>query len=76
MLNLNDGNACFEIESESLGIILCLVLDNITFRIIFDGENPFDTNGFSARRKLDRAPGRAPRISLFIASIHRSLLGH
>ena len=34
----------------------CLVLGNITFRVMFDGD-PFDTDGFSARWKLDEAPG-------------------
>ena len=53
---------CFVIiKSEFLGISLCnqtcLVFGEINFRVMFAGEDPFDTNCFAAGWKRDESPG-------------------
>ena len=61
MFNLDDGCICFVIiKSKFLGIFLCnqtcLVFGEITFRVMFAGEDPFDTNCFAAGWKRDESP--------------------
>lgn len=62
MLDSYDGSVCFfKIESKLLRMCFCnqacLVFSDSTFGVTFDVENPFDTNGLSARWELDEVPG-------------------